>query len=69
MSLSQQPDMYSNIYARVSDKAPKGLARMHSGEPNQILPKFWMQYVSKGTLPSFSSVLFPKKADVSDKRG
>ena len=55
----------------ISEKEPRRLARMHIGEPNQIVPKFGMHYVSEVTLPSFSYVLFfPQNSeDVSDEDG
>ena len=68
MSLSYQPDMHS--VQRIFEKAPRGLARMHSGEPNQMLQKSSMQYVSKAHFLRSHLSFFPQNAgDVKDERG
>ena len=43
---------------KIFEKAPRGLAKIHSEVSNQIPQKSRMQYVSEGTLPLFSSDLF-----------
>ena len=58
------------MYAKDFRKNTKGSVRVYSGKPNQLLPKFRMQHVSEGTIPSFYLSFFPKKTeDASDEHG
>ena len=45
---------------RISGKAPRGSARVHSEKPNQMLSKFQIQYVSEGAFTLFFSVIFSR---------
>ena len=53
--------MHSEMYANDFWETPKSSARVHSGDPNQMPPKYWMKYVSEGALPLFSYVFYPRE--------
>ena len=55
MNLNKRPGMHLKMYAKDFLKNTKGSPIVHSGEPNQMLPKSRMQYIS-GQVPSFSSI-------------